>query len=86
MALYAAARMSPSQQVGGVFALSSYLPMVPRVRSLLEAERAVGGDKRTTTFYLANGTNDPQVKFPWAEWSEEALRAGECNVRLISYL
>jgi hypothetical protein len=65
---------------------AGYMPMVPRMRSLLEAERAAGGDRRTTTFCLANGTNDPQVKFPWAQWSEEALRAGECNVRLITYL
>jgi hypothetical protein len=48
--------------------------------------RAVGAPKRQTTFCLANGTNDPKVKFPWAQWSKEALRAGGCDVHLISYL
>jgi predicted esterase len=72
--------------VSGVFAMSSYLPMGPRVREQLEAERAVGAPKKQTTFCLANGTNDPKVKFPWAQWSEEALRTGGCDVHLISYL
>jgi predicted esterase len=84
LALYAGASMQ--LHVGGVFAMSSYLPMAPRVRDRLEAERAAGAPGRATTFCLANGTNDPIIKFPWAQWSEEALRAGGYDVRLISYL
>ncbi|KAJ6487054.1 Alpha/Beta hydrolase protein [Mycena sanguinolenta] len=84
LALFAAAKMKTF--VGGVFAVSSYMPMAPQVRQDLESERANDKASRTTTFRLAHGTNDPSVKFPWAKWTEETLRAGGCDVRLISYL
>jgi predicted esterase len=84
LALFAAAKMKTF--VGGVFAISSYMPMAPKVRQDLESERANDKASRTTTFRLAHGTNDPSVKFPWTKWTEETLRAGGCDVRLISYL
>lgn len=82
--MYAGATMASS--VGAVLAISSYLPMAPRVQERL-VEAATGGSaRRQTTFVLANGTNDPQVKFPWAQWSVNALEQGGCKTRLISYL
>lgn len=75
-----------AQSVGAVLAISSYLPMAPRVQERLVAAADGSARRRQTTFVLANGTNDPQVKFPWAQWSCDALEQGGCKVRLISYL
>lgn len=77
IALYAALRHP--QRLAGIVALSTYLIDAPN----LVAEAAPAN--RDVPIFMAHGTHDPVVRFPWAEASRDALIAGGWKVEWRAY-
>jgi phospholipase/carboxylesterase len=68
IALYAGLRNT--ERLAGLVALSTYLIATDR----LQAEASAAN--RDVPIFMAHGTYDPVVQFPWAERSRDALVAG----------
>lgn len=78
--------LTMDQDIGGVFALSAYLPMAPQAREISHRFHFdCNSPSLRTQFVLMNGTNDPVVKHPWAKWSVEGFENSGCDVQLMSY-
>ncbi|MCJ1400072.1 hypothetical protein MMC11_003275 [Xylographa trunciseda] len=61
-----------SHHLGGIFALSAYLPMIERVRELVK-ERARSSSCTGLPFLMCHGNGDPRVKWNWGDRSQKAL-------------
>ena len=70
----------------GVFSLCGYLPMIPRVLTMEADELMPVSIRRDMPIFIGNGTNDPKVKFPWAQWSAGALQVMDFQVDFRGYL
>ncbi|KAI1077248.1 Phospholipase/carboxylesterase/thioesterase [Whalleya microplaca] len=70
--------------LGGVFALSAYLPMIERVKEIT-LERVDGNTSRSVPFFLANGNGDPQVKWNWGLRTYEAMKQMGLKVEFRTY-
>jgi phospholipase/carboxylesterase len=68
-AIALAAALRRESALAGVLALSTYLPLGAR-----NAAEATAAGKRIPVF-MAHGTQDPVVKYPWGEASRDALLA-----------
>lgn len=58
--------------------MSAYLPMAPELRRSPVTQNGM-------VVFMGNGTNDPVVKHPWAQWSKATLEHLGFDVRLESY-
>ncbi|MFN2308983.1 MAG: alpha/beta hydrolase [Gammaproteobacteria bacterium] len=72
------AGLSHRQRLGGILALSTYLPLPEAL-----TEPALPG--RATPVFMAHGREDPVIPLPFAEASYARLLEGGCNVEFHAY-
>lgn len=73
--------------IRGIFSLCGYLPNTPGVVKQAKEENLMSeGVRGNLKVFVGNGTNDPSVKFPWSEWSAQALKLLRFDVDFRSYL
>jgi predicted esterase len=79
------AGLSINMQLGGIFGLSTYLPMLPEVESLIEPSAVPRQERSETPVWMGHGMNDALVKYLWGKWSSEKIREMGWNVGFNGY-
>ncbi|KAH8200018.1 hypothetical protein TruAng_005794 [Truncatella angustata] len=59
--------------LGGAFGLSTYLPMIDRVKILVSEQAPAIPSSRRTPVFLGHGNGDPKVKLHWAQRTANAI-------------
>jgi len=70
------------QKLGGIFALSSYLPLQAKLKDLI-AEK--GNANQDTKIFMGHGDADPVVRYEWGKLSSEKLKEWDYSVDFKTY-
>jgi predicted esterase len=73
--------LTHSEKLGGIFGLSSYLPLSHKIKDLLPE----GFPNKQTPVFMAHGTVDPVIKYEFGEKSADLLKEMGISVQFISY-
>ncbi|MCJ1476101.1 hypothetical protein MMC13_004766 [Lambiella insularis] len=78
LALLAGLSGRHGHHLGGILALSAYLPMIQRVREL-DPEARLNNSCKDLPFLICHGNGDPQVKWNWGDRSQKAIKELGCT-------
>ncbi|KAF3901669.1 hypothetical protein ABW21_db0208732 [Orbilia brochopaga] len=71
--------LTSEMQLGGIVALSSYLPMRAQLPAM------ISDANRKTPIFMGHGKDDPVVQFEWGTMSRDLLLTQKCNVSWHEY-
>ncbi|KAH0559880.1 hypothetical protein GP486_003600 [Trichoglossum hirsutum] len=73
--------LSCPTKLGGIFALSSYLPLRDKAKGMVP----IDNPNKDTRIFMGHGVNDPLVKFDWGAKTAEILKEWGYSVEFHSY-
>lgn len=73
------------EKLGGIFALSSYVPFANRIQSFLQGHKEGTWANKSVPVFQAHGTMDPIIPCPLGEASSKILRELGMDVEFKSY-